>query len=218
MAADQPGVVFNEMMAWARVNQSPCPQLAVLSGPSGVGKDELLHRMRELAYPFHFPVTATTRAPRPNERNGVDYHFLDLATYDEWVAHGEFIERAQVYGNYYGVPKREVRGALDGGRDVILRIDVQGAAHVREIAPEAILIFLAPPDAATLEHRLRQRRTEDEASLQRRLAAAKQELLTMPHFDYVVTNHEGQQDRAAREVMAIIQSEKYRFQPRRVRL
>ncbi len=206
----------DEQQAWARVGQRDNPQLVVLSGPSGAGKDELLHYMRKLQFPFYFPVTATTRPPRPNERDGVDYHFLSVAEYQQWVAAGEFLERAEVYGNYYGVPRREVRAGLAQGRDVVMRIDVQGAAHIRAITPQAILIFLAPPDLATLERRLRRRDTEDEVELALRIRAAHREMAEMPKFDYIVVNYDNQQAEAARQIVAIIEAEKQRVVPRRV--
>lgn len=207
-----------EQRAWARVRQQHRPQMVVLSGPSGAGKDELLTYMRRLAFPFHFPVTVTTRPPRPNERDGVDYHFFTIEQYDEWVASDQFLERAVVYGNFYGVPKSEVRNALEQGRDVIMRIDVQGAAHIRAIAPEAILIFLVPPDIETLERRLRQRGSEDEASIALRMQTVHREMAELFKFDYVVVNYDNRQDEAARQIMAIIEAEKQRVAPRRVRL
>lgn len=216
MATNEPNI--DEQRAWARVNQQDRPQLVVLSGPSGAGKDELLTYMRKLNFPFHFPVTVTTRTRRPSERDGVDYHFFTIAQYDEWVASDQFLERAIVYGNKYGVPKSEVRNALDQGRDVIMRIDVQGAAHIHTIAPEAILIFLVPPDIATLERRLRLRGSESEASLALRMQTVHQEMAQMFNFDFVVVNYDDRQNEAARQIMAIIEAEKQRVIPRRVRL
>ncbi len=134
------------------------------------------------------------------------------------MAGDQFLERAIVYGNKYGVPKSEVRNALDQGRDVIMRIDVQGAAHIHTIAPEAILIFLVPPDIATLERRLRLRGTENEASLALRMQTVHQEMAQMFNFDFVVVNYDDRQDEAARQIMAIIEAEKQRVIPRRVRL
>jgi guanylate kinase len=207
-----------EQRAWARVRQQHRPQMVVLSGPSGAGKDELLTYMRLLAFPFYFPVTVTTRLPRPSERNGVDYHFFTVEQYNEWVAGDQFLERAVVYGNFYGVPKSEVREALEQGRDVIMRIDVQGAAHIRAIAPDAILIFLVPPDIETLARRLRQRGSEDELSLALRMQTVHREMAELFKFDYVVVNYDDRQDEAARQIMAIIEAEKQRVAPRRVRL
>ena len=208
----------DEQRAWARVRQQHRPQMVVLSGPSGAGKDELLTYMRKLNFPFHFPVTVTTRPPRTSEREGVDYHFFSVEQYNDWVASDQFLERATVYGNFYGVPKSEVRDALEQGRDVIMRIDVQGAAHIHAIAPEAILIFLVPPDIETLERRLRQRGTEDEASLALRMQTVHREMAELFKFDYVIINYDNRQDEAARQIMAIIEAEKQRVAPRRVRL
>jgi Guanylate kinase len=120
------------------------PLLIVISGPSGVGKDSILNRMRELKVPFHFVVTATDRPMREGERNGYDYHFVTTERFREMISQGELIEWARVYGHYKGIPAFEVRDALASGRDVVLRLDVQGAATVRRLAPDSVLIFVAP--------------------------------------------------------------------------
>lgn len=146
----------------------------------------------------------TTRRPRPGERDGIDYHFVSDEEFDLLVAGGELLEWAHVVGHRSGTPARPVEEALAAGRDVVLEIDVQGARQVRERAPEAVLIFLAPPSMEELERRLRSRGTEDEARLALRLATAKQEMAQLPLFDHVVVND--RLDEATAQVEAIIQA------------
>lgn len=197
---------------------TPPPLLVVISGPSGVGKDSVLNRMRELNFPFHFVVTATSRAIRPGEVNGYDYHFVSVERFETMIHEEELLEWATVYGQYKGIPKFEVRQAMLSGRDVVLRINVDGAATVRRIAPEAIFIFLAPGSLEELQQRLRQRCTENQAEIEARLAAAASELAQVEQFDYVVINREGQLDEAVAQIGAIILAEKQRVFPRQVRL
>jgi guanylate kinase len=167
-------------------------RIIVLSGPSGVGKDAVLAPL--LAAGTCPPrlrrcVTATTRPPRPGEIEGVDYFFLDRDEFQRRIAAGFFLEHACYAGRYYGTPRWWVEAERDGGNDVLLKIDVQGALQVRESAPEAVLIFIAPPTEAELERRLRCR--DDGASdeeLSRRLAIARQELALVPRYDYLVVN------------------------------
>ena len=123
----------------------PPPVLVVISGPSGVGKDSVIERMRELGYPLCFVVTATDRPPRASETHGVDYDFVSTAEFEQMIAADDLFEYAQVYGQYKGVPKIHVRRALASGKDVVMRLDVQGAATVRQSVPESVTIFLAPP-------------------------------------------------------------------------
>lgn len=198
--------------------QAAPPLLAVISGPSGVGKDTVLMRMRELGFPFHFVVTATSRAMRPTERDGYDYHFVSEPRFREMIAQGELLEWAEVYGHFKGIPKAEIREAHTSGRDVILRIDVQGAATIRKLAPEAVFIFLAPANISELRNRLRWRRTESDDDMERRLSVAMHEMEQIEHFDYVVINREDKLDEAAGQIRSIIQAEKLRVHPRRVAL
>jgi len=146
----------------------------------------------------------TTRRPRPGERDGIDYHFVSDEEFDLLVAGGELLEWAHVVGHRSGTPARPVEEALAAGRDVVLEIDVQGARQVRERAPEAVLIFLAPPSMEELERRLRSRGTEDEVRLALRLATARQEMAQRPLFDHVVVND--RLDEATAQVEAIIQA------------
>ena len=192
------------------------PLLLVLSGPSGVGKDLLLSRLREVGRPYHFTVTATTRPKRAGERDGEDYHFVSAARFEAMIADDELLEWATVHGNYYGVPKAQVMDALSLGQDVILKIDVQGAATVRRLAPDALFIFLAPPSEAELERRLRGRGTEDSDALRSRIDQARHELREVAKFDYTVVHHTDATDEAALEIEDIIRHERHRDPPRRV--
>jgi len=193
------------------------PLLVVLSGPSGVGKDSILMRMRDIGFPFHFVVTATSRAQRPGERDGYDYHFVSKERFEEMIARGELLEWAEVYGHYKGIPKHEIRQALQSGRDVILRIDVQGAATIKRLAPEAVFVFLAPGSFEELRNRLQWRRTESPDQMERRLDKARHEMDAVDEFDYVVVNREDRLDDAVGQIRAIIVAEKQRVRPRRVR-
>ncbi len=196
----------------------PSPLLIVISGPSGVGKDTVLQRLKERNLPLHFVVTATTRPPRPGERDGVDYFFVSREAFERMIAEDELLEHALVYGQYKGIPKAQVRAALASGKDVIMRIDVQGAATIRRICPEALLIFLTAEDEETLLHRLRQRHTESEEALRLRLATAKQELAQMSTFDYVVVNREYALEETVDTIIAIIEAEHHRVPHRKVTL
>lgn len=196
----------------------PQPLLVVISGPSGVGKDSVLMRMRELGFPFHFVVTANSRPQRPGEIDGVDYHFVTTERFREMIENDELLEWAEVYGQYKGIPKFEIRQAMSSGRDVILRINVDGAATIKRLAPEAVFIFLAPASLDELRHRLLLRRTESPAEVERRLAMVADELAQLPNFDYVVINHADRLDEAVGQIRAIISAEKARVYPRRISL
>jgi guanylate kinase len=190
--------------------------LFVLSGPSGVGKDSLLARMKARGLPLHFAVTATTRPPRPNEKDGLDYHFLSLESFTRMREKGELLEWAQVYGRWYGVPKAEMKSALSRGQDVMVKVDVQGAATIRGLLPQAVSIFLVPPSLEELKKRLASRRTEGGASLELRLLTAQEEMKHLPFFDYVVINDD--LERASAKLEAVITAESCRVNPRRVEL
>ncbi|MBK9940290.1 MAG: guanylate kinase [Kouleothrix sp.] len=196
----------------------PQPLLVVLSGPSGVGKDSILMRMRDVGFPFHFVVTATSRPMRPGERDGYDYHFVSEQQFESMIEQGELLEWAEVYGHYKGIPTSEVRQALQSGRDVILRIDVQGAATIKQLAPEAVFVFLVPGSFDELRTRLQWRRTESADQIERRLQMARREMDALGQFDYVVLNREDHLDDAVGQIRAIIVAEKHRVRPRRVRL
>ena len=198
-------------------NPAP-PLLVVLSGPSGVGKDAALEQLKKLGRPWHFVVTATTRPPRPGERDGVDYIFLDTSTFLRMKERDELLESAEVYGRWYGVPRSQVRQALKEGRDVILKVDVQGAATVRRLAPEAVSIFMLPGDFQELRDRLSERMTETSPEMERRLKVAREELHQVGDFDYRVVNSTGHLARAIADIDAIIAAEKCRVVPRVVQL
>ena len=196
-----------------RRNTAPNPLLLVISGPSGVGKDVLLSRLRASGAPYFFTITATTRDRRDGERDGVEYHFLSKRRFEAMIATGELLEWATVYGNYYGVPKAQVMDALNRGEDVIIKIDVQGAATIREIAPDALFIFLAAPSEAELERRLRGRKSESDSALALRMEQARHELREAKKFDYVVVHQTDRTDEAVREIEGIIERERGRSRP-----
>ena len=196
----------------------PPPLLVVLSGPSGVGKDAALAELKKLDRPWQFAVTATTRPQRPEERDGIDYIFLDNDTFLKMKERDEFLECAQVYGRWYGVPRSQVRRGLHDGRDVILKIDVQGAATIRRLAPEAVFIFMVPGSFDELPRRLAQRMTESSPEMEFRLAVAKEELARAEEFEYRVVNGDDGLDQAIADIDAIVTAEKCRIVPRFVQL
>ena len=186
------------------------PLLVVLSGPSGVGKDAVLERMKRLGSPYHFAVTATTRPMREGEREGEPYHFVARGEFERMIANGELLEWAEVYGNLYGVPRAQVERALSEGRDVLVKVDVQGANTIRSLAPDAVLVFLAPPSMDELARRLTSRGTEAEESLRLRLREAEAELGSASLFDHVVVNRRGRLDDAVRQIETLTADERRR--------
>ena len=194
------------------------PLLIVISGPSGAGKDTILQRMKERELPFHFVVTATTRPRRANEIDGHDYFFVSKEEFARMIDEDELIEYAIVYGDYKGIPKQQVRDALDSGKDVIMRIDVQGAETVRKLAPEAVLIFITVDSEEELLNRLRERKTETADALKLRMATARKELQRVGDFDYVVLNRDFHLDDTVDTIRAVIQAEHHRVNPRSVSL
>ncbi|KTB47748.1 guanylate kinase [Dehalogenimonas alkenigignens] len=195
----------------------PAPVLIVLSGPSGVGKDAVLERMKERQLPgVKYVTTVTTRAQRPREIEGRDYHFFSQPEFKKLIEANELLEWAEVYGNFYGVPKAAVREALKAGHDVVVKVDVQGAASIKKITPGAVFIFLLPPSLKDLEARLSRRLTESPAALKRRLETAPHELEQLSMFDYFVVNHEGRIDQAVDCIAAILAAEKARVHKRNI--
>lgn len=192
------------------------PLLIVISGPSGVGKDSVVQRMKARKLPFHFVVTATTRPKRPHEVHGVDYFFLSQEEFDEMIERDELLEHALVYSDYKGIPKQQVRQALASGKDVVMRIDVQGAKTIRNLCPEALLIFLSTRTEEELVKRLKARRTEDPQELDLRLETVHQELEQVHLFDYYVINAENELDTTVDTILAIIHAEHQRTEPRQV--
>jgi guanylate kinase len=196
----------------------PEPLLIVISGPSGVGKDSVVQAMKKRGQSFHFVVTATTRPPRPEEVHGQDYFFVSKEEFARMIEQNELIEYAIVYGDYKGIPKQQVREALASGKDVVMRLDVQGAATVRKLVPEAVLIFLTTRTEQELVQRLKLRRTDAAEDLSLRIATARQELKRAEEFDYVVVNDDGHLEETVNTVIAIIEAEHHRVHPRKVRL
>lgn len=192
------------------------PLLVVITGPSGVGKDTVLARLRELGPRAHITVTATTRPRRETEVDGVDYYFISPETYERMLADGEFLEHAAVYGYGYGIPRAPLRKALADGLDVLARIDVQGAATLRERVPGCIRIFLAPPTFDELEHRLRERRLDPPEVIERRLKTARQELTRAEECDFVVINADGRLDETVCRISSIMAAERSRVRRERV--
>lgn len=160
----------------------------IISGPSGVGKSTVLKALFRERGNMYFSVSATTRAPRESETDGVDYHFLSHETFKEWIRQGEFLEYAEFVENSYGTPKKYVYEAMEAGQDVILDIEVQGAVQVKERMPEVVRIYLAPPSWEELERRLRARGTDDEETIRKRLLRAKEEFKLAHTYDYFVIN------------------------------
>jgi guanylate kinase len=194
------------------------PLLMILSGLSGAGKDAVLNRLKQSGFPPVSVTTVTTRARRANERDGEHYHFISDERFREMVAGDELLEHATVYGNSYGVPREAVRQALDNGRDVIIKVDVQGALTIKKKVPGAIFIFLTPASLDELAARLRERRTESPEDLELRLKTAKAELEKLSLFDYLVINRHGEVSRAVADIEAIYRAEKRRVKPRDISL
>jgi guanylate kinase len=194
------------------------PLLIVISGPSGVGKDSVLQRMKSRGLPFHFVVTATTRTKRPDEVEGVDYHFVSHDEFAELIDNDELLEYAIVYNDYKGIPKEQVRQALASGRDVVMRLDVQGAETIRDLCPDALLVFLSTRSEQQLVDRLRQRKTETKEGLKLRIATARQEFNRVGMFDYFVINEVQRLENTVDSIMAIVTAEHLRTEPRRVTL
>ena len=197
---------------------NPQALLVVVSGPSGVGKDSVLQELMEREARLHFVVNATTRQPRPGEKDGVDYFFVTTGRFAEMIERGELLEYALVYNDYKGIPKEQIRYALSSGNDVILRVDVQGAHTIRKLCPEALLIFLTVDDQEELVQRLRQRSTENEDDLKLRLATIRQELKRISEFDYVIPNRDGELSQTVDTILAIIKAEHHRVNHRKVSL
>lgn len=196
----------------------PNPLFLVISGPSGVGKDAVLKELKSRELPLHFIITATTRKARSDELEGVDYFFKTYEQFERMIADDQFIEYAQVYDDLKGIPKQQVTDAFASGMDVIIRVDVQGAAKLRSIFPEAILIMLIPHDEAEWRLRLENRRTETQESYRNRVEKAREEMKKLDLFDYVVMNAHDRLSKAVDTICAIIDAEHHRNPPRKVSL
>ena len=184
----------------------------IVSGPSGVGKSTVLKALLERRKDVYFSVSATTREMRPGEEDGVHYHFLEVDTFREWIARGDFLEYAEYVGNFYGTPRQYVDEAMDRGEDVILDIEIQGALQVKSKRPETVSVFIAPPSWAELERRLTERGTDSPEKIQKRLLRAKVEFQTAHTYDYFVINDTV--ENAVRELEAILTAEHCKPQER----
>jgi len=189
----------------------PQPLLVVISGHSGAGKDSLVTALLEREPTLRRVVTATDRPRRPNEVDGVDYHFVSTSEFKRMIAQGELIEWATVYGQYKGIPRWELEQALESGQDVVVRVDVQGAAAIRRLMPQAVLIFVAAPSEAEMIQRLRGRGGDTEEQVENRIATAREEMSHLKEFDYLVINRRGQLDEAVEQVRAILVAERCRI-------
>lgn len=186
------------------------PSLFILSGPSGVGKDAVLHKLKETSLPLKYVVTMTTRPRRKKERDTIDYIFVSKEYFQDLIDNNGLLEYANVYGNMYGVPRNQVEEALKNGNDVIVKVDVQGVDNIKRIKPDAISIFLMPSSLSELTQRLKKRRTESSETLEVRINTASKEMEKLPKFDYAVMNRRNEIDRAVSEIRSIIIAEKCR--------
>lgn len=196
----------------------PEPLLIVISGPSGVGKDAVVREIQRRNLPISFVITANSRPPRPEEVDGVDYLFVSRAVFERMIGAGEMIEYANVYEDYKGMPRQHIEEARQKGGDLLLRVDVQGAAKWRALCPEAVLIFIIPSNQADWFKRLQERRTETEASLRLRVETAREEMARLGEFDYVVVNAQDKLGECVDTIEAIIQAEHHRTRHRRMTL
>ena len=192
--------------------------LVVISGPSGAGKDAVVLGLKQLGRPWYFPVTATTRSPRGSEVDRIDYIFMDQSQFEGLLKQEGFLEHAEVYGHYYGVPREQASQALARGQTVILKVDIQGTATIKSLAPDAVSIMITPGSVEELRARLVRRGTDAGPAIERRLASAAAEMQRTDVFDHKVLNADGKLDEAVACVEAIIRDEQERVPPRRVTL
>jgi len=190
----------------------------VISGPSGVGKDAILNRMKERKCQFFFVTTMTTRKQRKTETDQVDYNFVSVDEFQALLQDNGLLESANVYGNWYGVPKKPVQEAISRGLDTIIKVDVQGAANIKKILPDAIFIFINAPSIDELRNRLLRRCTETSADLSLRIQTAQSELEKISEFDYVVMNPCNDIESAIQDILAIVKAERCRVKQRCIRL
>jgi len=184
--------------------------LFIVAAPSGAGKSSLVNAVLAEDSRVQLSISYTTRAPRPGEANGREYHFVDTATFEAMLGRGEFLESALVHGNHYGTSQPWINDMRAAGRDILLEIDWQGAQQVRKIFPEAIGLFILPPSLAELERRLRARGQDSEAVIRQRLANARDEISHLAEFDYVIINKDFQE--AKRELAAVFKATRLRTQ------
>lgn len=196
----------------------PNPLFVIISGPSGVGKDAAIQELRRRDLKLHVIVTATDREARANEVNGVDYFFVSKERFEEMIRNCELIEHSLVYNDHKGIPRNQVEDAFASGKDVVIRVDVQGAEKLRKIFPEAVTIFLVPHNYEEWCLRLRNRKSETEESFLKRVAEAEVEMTHLKKFDYVVVNAHEQLEEAVNIIIAIMDAEHHRVNPRKVSL
>ena len=183
--------------------------LLVVSAPSAGGKGTILRELFRQEEGLRMSVSATTRQPRPGEVDGKDYYFVSRETFQQWVDTGSMLEHAEYVGNCYGTPRGPVEEWLAQGLDVVLEIDVQGGSQIKKLAPDCVSVFITPPSMEVLEKRLRERGTEDEETIRKRLAAARQELAFAERYDFIVVND--RLEDAVEDMRAILRSEKRRY-------
>ena len=186
------------------------PLLLIISGPSGVGKDAVLRTLKKRNLPLYHVITANTREPRPDEKEGVDYYFVSRERFKEMIVNGELLEYSEVYEDYKGVPKSEVKKAIETNKDVIFRLDVQGAGKIKSIYPQAISIFLTPSNQDEWFRRLGGRRLANEKDLDTRIETVQKELETINQFNYVVVNAQDKLEETVDTIEAIITAEHHR--------
>jgi guanylate kinase len=196
----------------------PEPLVVVISGPSGVGKDAVLQILRKYTRKFHIVVTCTSRPPRANEKEGFDYFFISRQRFEEMIANDEFFEHSLVYKDYKGIPRVQIQQAFDSGKDVVIRVDVQGAEKLRSICPGAILIFLTPDNEEEWVKRLKGRASENAVDLKVRMDTARHEVEQLSLFDYVVVNSTGALEKTVETILDIINAEHHRVDHRKVTL
>jgi len=194
------------------------PLLLVISGPSGIGKDAVVQALRAKYTNQHFVITMTTRPPRPCEEDGVDYFSFSREEFEHLIEAGELLEHAKVYSDYKGIPRRQVKEALESGKDVIMRLDVQGAMTIRALCSEAVLIFLTASSREEWINRLSSRCSESPEEFELRVQTAEQEFSKLDAFDYIVVNAEDQLEQTVEIIQDIITAEHHRVHPRQVSL
>ncbi len=196
----------------------PQPLLILISGPSGVGKDSVVRALFRRQLPLHFVVTTTDRSPRVDEKEGVDYFFVSKERFEEYIARDEMLEYAMVYDNYKGIQKAQIREAMQSGKDIIVRLDVQGVKRVKSLCQEAVTIFIIPANYEEWLLRIKNRNTETPEDFRLRMKTARYEMEQLPEYDYVVVNARDRLEETVNVIEAIIQTEHHRVHPRRITL
>jgi len=196
----------------------PQPLLILISGPSGVGKDSTVKALLRRQLPLHFVVTTTNRPPRSDEREGVDYFFVSTQQFEKFISGDEMLEYAVVYGHYKGIRKTQIREAMRSGKDVIVRLDVQGVKRVKSLCQDAVTIFIIPANSEEWLLRLKNRNTETPEDFQVRMETARYEMQQLPEYDYVVVNARDRLEETVNVIEAIIKTEHHRVHPRRITL